>query len=318
VNETKRTFLIKIIPPTGYSVYRLAFTRRHVAAVATLLVLVLLGAVGIHTFQLHVAQHDVRALQAQTAAQQDQLRSIDREADALATQLHAVQRENAEIKRLIGADRGGTRVTHGPHAMAPSHAAHGRGDFATVQARLRLLARQSAATARDQQALERLALRVLNLRRLASLTRDRLIAAIPSINPVGEARLAAGFGWRTNPWPEFHQGVDLAVDYGTMVRATAAGTVVTAGWDGGFGIKVAIDHGNGYQTWYGHLSRTIVAVGEHVTKGEPIAYTGSTGESTGPHLHYQVMYLGHAIDPAPFLTGVPPKILATLPDGQGV
>jgi murein DD-endopeptidase MepM/ murein hydrolase activator NlpD len=313
VNESRRTFLIKIIPPTGYSVYRLAFTRRHLAAAGAVLALVLLGAVGIHTFQLHVAETDVRALQALTAAQQSELRGIDRQADALATQLRTMERENAEIKRLIGADRG----ARGPHAMAPGRNAGG-GDFTGVQARLSNLARQSEATRRDAQALERLALRVLNLRRLASLTRDRLVAAIPSINPVGAASVAAGFGWRSRPWPEFHQGIDLAVDYGTLVRSAAAGTVVSAGWSGGFGIKVVVDHGNGYQTWYGHLSRTIVAAGQRVTKGEPIAYSGSTGESTGPHLHYQVMYLGRAIDPAPYLTGIPPRLLPTLPGGAGV
>ncbi len=98
-------------------------------------------------------------------------------------------------------------------------------------------------------------MRVLNVRRLASIARERLIASIPSINPVGGA-IAAGFGWRTNPWPEFHKGVDLEANYGDVVRAAAAGTVVSAGWDpGGFGIKVDIDHGNGYHTWYAHLSR---------------------------------------------------------------
>ena len=157
--------MIKIIPPTGYSVYRLAFTRRHLAALGAVLALVLLGAVGIHTFQLHVAETDVRALQALTAAQQSELRGIDRQADALATELRTMQRENAEIKRLIGADRGG----RGPHAMASGQNAGG-GDFTGVQARLSSLARQSEATRRDAQALERLALRVLNLRRLASLT----------------------------------------------------------------------------------------------------------------------------------------------------
>ena len=95
--------------------------------------------------------------------------------------------------------------------------------------------------------------------------------------------------------------------------------MATAGWDpGGFGIKVDIDHGNGYHTWYAHLSRVTVAAGQHVTKGEPIALIGSTGESTGPHLHYQVMYQGQAIDPLPFLNGVPPKVLATLPDPRNV
>jgi murein DD-endopeptidase MepM/ murein hydrolase activator NlpD len=155
------------------------------------------------------------------------------------------------------------------------------------------------------------------MRRLASLARERLIAAIPSLSPV-DGSVASGFGYRASPWPEFHKGVDLAAAYGTQVRAAAAGTVVSAGWDpGGFGIKVDIDHGNGYHTWYAHLSRAKVTPGERIAKGQPIALVGSTGESTGPHLHYQVMYEGNPIDPEPFLNGVPSKVLATLPGPSG-
>jgi murein DD-endopeptidase MepM/ murein hydrolase activator NlpD len=313
VNPAKKTFVVKIIPPGGYSVYRLKFTRRHVAAIALALLLVLVGAAGFHTYQLRVAESDLRALQTLTAEQQSKLQTIDKQADALANQLHAVQRENAEIKHLIGADRGGGKQ----HAFAPSAAVRHAADFSAVQTRLRTLAQASETTRDDTQRLQRLAMRVLNLRRMASIARDRLIAAIPSMNPVGGG-IASAFGWRSNPWPEFHKGLDLEADYGTPVHATAAGTVVSAGWEGGFGIKVDIDHGNGYHTWYAHLSRATVAAGTVVTKGQPIALSGSTGESTGPHLHYQVMYQGQAIDPQPFLNGVPAKIIATLPDQPGV
>jgi murein DD-endopeptidase MepM/ murein hydrolase activator NlpD len=268
----------------------------------------LLAAAGLHSYQLHQAETNVRALQALTAEQQTKLQSIDKQADALANQLKSLQKENAEFKRLIGADRGSK-----PHAFVPAGAAAPHPDFASVQARLRRLAEVSAATQADAQRMQRLAVRVLNLRRLASIARERLIASIPSINPVGGA-IAAGFGWRTNPWPEFHKGLDLEANYGDMVRAAAAGSVASAGWDGGYGNKVDIDHGNGYHTWYCHLSRIAVSPGQRVTKGAPIAYVGSTGESTGPHLHYQVMYAGAAIDPQPFLNGVPEKILATLAD----
>ncbi|MDB5027537.1 MAG: Peptidase, partial [Candidatus Eremiobacteraeota bacterium] len=292
MNDAKKTFLVKIIPPGGYGVYRLAFTRRHVALLGAALLIALLGAAGFHTYQLRVAESNVRALQALTAEQQSKLHSIDKQADDLANQLKTVERENAEIKRLIGADRG----KH-PHAFAAPAPSVGR-DFAAVQRRLQALARASAATSEDAKRLQRVAVRVLNLRRMASLARERLVAAIPSINPVGGG-IAATFGWRTNPWPEYHKGLDLEANYGDLVRAAAAGTVASAGWDpGGFGIKVDIDHGNGYHTWYAHLSRLAVSAGQRVTKGAPIAYVGSTGESTGPHLHYQVMFDGNPIDPA--------------------
>jgi len=314
MNAESKTFLIKIIPPDGYSVYKLAFTRRHLAILAAAISIALLAAAGIHTYQLHIAEGNVRELQALTAEQQTKLETIDRQADDLANQLKAVQRENADIKRMIGADR----APHSPHASVPVENAPGRPNFAAVQARLGNLARASAETSDDARRLQNLAMRVLNLRRLESIAHERFLAGIPSLNPVGGA-IAAGYGWRTNPWPEFHKGLDLEANYGDQVRAAAAGTVVSAGWDpGGFGIKVDIDHGNGYHTWYAHLSRTAVDAGQHVTKGQPIAYVGSTGESTGPHLHYQVMYDGQPIDPAPYLNGVPPHILATLPDSPGV
>ncbi|MEA2687584.1 MAG: hypothetical protein QOD51_191, partial [Candidatus Eremiobacteraeota bacterium] len=218
-----------------------------------------------------------------------------------------------EIKRLIGADRSARKL----HSYAAPPDVMRRADFAAVQERLRTLARASAATRDDAQRLQRVAMRVLNLRRIASMARERMLASIPSLNPVGGG-IAAAFGWRTNPWPEFHKGIDLEANYGDLVRASAAGTVASAGWDGGFGNKVDIDHGNGYHTWYAHLSRIAVTAGQRVTKGAPIAYVGSTGESTGPHLHYQVMYAGNPIDPQPFLNGVPEKVLATLPDPSGV
>lgn len=313
MNDARKTFLVKIIPPTGYGVYRLAFTRRHVAMLGTLLLAISLTLVGIHSWQLRNAESNVRELQSVTAEQQTKLQTIDKQADELANQLKAVQRENAEIKRLIGADKGAKKL----HSfVAPPEGAR-RADFGAVQERLRELARASAATRADAQHLQRVALRVLNVRRLASMARERMIASIPSLNPVGGA-IAASFGWRTNPWPEYHKGVDLEANYGDMVRAAAAGTVASAGWDGGFGNKVDIDHGNGYHTWYAHLSRIAVTAGQRVTKGAPIAFVGSTGESTGPHLHYQVMYAGNPIDPAPFLNGVPEKVLATLPDPSGV
>jgi murein DD-endopeptidase MepM/ murein hydrolase activator NlpD len=313
VNVPRKTFLLKIIPPDGYSVYKLAFTRRHLALLGMLMVIASLAAIGYHTYQLHVAAADVRALQSLTAEQQTKLRTIDKQADALAAQLRAVQKENAEIKTLIGADRGGRKQ----HVFVPPPGGAPPADFGTVQARLRALTRASDATRADAQRLQRLAMRVLNLRRMTSIAHERLLAAIPSLNPVGGG-IAASFGWRTNPWPEFHKGLDLEANYGTPVHATAAGTVASAGWDGGFGLKVDIDHGNGYHTWYAHLSRASVAPGQRVTKGELIALSGSSGESTGPHLHYQLMYEGQPIDPQPFLRGVPEKVIATLPDAPGV
>jgi len=310
---TDTGFLIKIIPPEGYNVYRLHVSRAGAAAVALALVLLVAGALGFHAWQLHLAEENVAALQSQAAAQGAKLQAIDKQADSLANQLRDIQRQDNEIRRMLG-------VGSPAEPARPEHAALPAGvvpSAATLQARLARLGQASQLRLSDGRAWTRLALRVLNLRRVAASARARMIAALPSLNPVAGS-ISAGFGWRVNPWPEFHQGLDLAADYGTAVHAAADGIVGSAGWDGGFGIKVDVNHENGYHTWYAHLSRVAVTPGQRVRKGDVIAYVGATGEATGPHLHYQVMLGGAPIDPAPYLNGVPDRVLATLPSAGRV
>jgi murein DD-endopeptidase MepM/ murein hydrolase activator NlpD len=312
---TNNAFLIKIIPPEGYNVYRLHFSRTLAVIIGLGFVALLGAALGFHAWQLHLAEDDVRALQAITAAQHEKLQAIDIQANSLAGELRDIQRQDAEIRRLLGVHSAPIAPLRPTHGFVKSGAGP---TMALVQARLARLVHASEQRLSDSGSLQRLAHRVLDLRRLALLARQRMIAALPSLNPVG-GYISAGFGWRVNPWPEFHKGLDLAADYGTPVRAAADGIVRSAGWDaGGFGNKVDVDHENGYHTWYAHLSRFAVSPGERVHKGETIAYVGATGEATGPHLHYQVMLGGQAIDPAPYLNGVPAKVLATLPGAERV
>lgn len=99
----------------------------------------------------------------------------------------------------------------------------------------------------------------------------------------------------------FHSGADLAARAGTSVRATADGVVGTAGWQGGYGLLVKLRHEGGYETRYGHMSRVIVMPGQVVTKGQVIGFVGSTGRSTGPHLHYEVRHNGKVDDPLRYM-----------------
>jgi murein DD-endopeptidase MepM/ murein hydrolase activator NlpD len=115
---------------------------------------------------------------------------------------------------------------------------------------------------------------------------------------------SSGFGVRNDPFngsPAMHTGLDLNGDPGDTVRAAADGTVKTAGWSGGYGKAVDIDHGNGMSTRYGHLSSIDVRVGQFVRAGQLIGKVGSTGRSTGPHLHYETRVRGEAVDPQKFL-----------------
>ena len=98
-----------------------------------------------------------------------------------------------------------------------------------------------------------------------------------------------------------HNGLDIAVSTGTQVKAAADGRITFAGWNGGYGILVIIDHGNGIETRYAHNSRLNVKVGQRVTRGETVAYSGNTGVSTGPHVHFEIRYRNNPVNPQTYL-----------------
>jgi murein DD-endopeptidase MepM/ murein hydrolase activator NlpD len=115
--------------------------------------------------------------------------------------------------------------------------------------------------------------------------------------PVNGA-VVSGFGWR---WGRMHEGVDIAASTGVPIWAAAAGTVIYAGWLGGYGNLVVIDHANGLATAYAHASGILVGVGQQVAQGETVSLVGSTGNSSGPHLHFEVRVNGAAVDPLLYL-----------------
>jgi murein DD-endopeptidase MepM/ murein hydrolase activator NlpD len=129
-------------------------------------------------------------------------------------------------------------------------------------------------------------------------------SAAPAVSGSGQLSwpvsgpVTSGFGVR---WGRMHEGIDIAVGQGTPVHAAAAGTVIYAGWMDGYGNLVVVDHGNGLSTAYGHNSTLASSVGEAVTAGQVIAYSGSTGHSTGPHVHFEVRVNGSPVDPLGYL-----------------
>ncbi|MGB8519749.1 MAG: M23 family metallopeptidase [Candidatus Tumulicola sp.] len=298
-------YYVKIVPQQGDRIHRFRVRKRYLAAVIGTVAVAVLGSMLFAGAQVVHARAQVNALRTQAASQRNTLVTIDAKTEALRRQLQRVQKQNQEIRQLIGAPA---------HPLVQKTSWRRTGPpLAVVQEHLRVLSSVSSATLRDANGVKTLAMRVLNIRHVRDLARAAEIAAIPSIDPVDGAAVVGCFCYRSAPDAEFHEGVDLGADYGETVRAAAAGTVVADGYDGGYGIKVDIDHGNGYHTWYAHLSRAAVSVGEHVYKGQVIAAVGATGFATGPHLHYQVMFQGRAVDPAPFLHGIPANALAALP-----
>jgi murein DD-endopeptidase MepM/ murein hydrolase activator NlpD len=145
----------------------------------------------------------------------------------------------------------------------------------------------------------------INITRAQVERLNRTLALVPYRKPViGEVEFTSGFGVRSDPFlgrPAMHTGLDFRAAMGDPVRATANGKVVSAGWSGGYGRMIEIDHGNGLSTRYGHLSEIGVKVGDQIKIGQVIGEVGSTGRSTGPHLHYETRIDGEAVDPQKFL-----------------
>lgn len=126
----------------------------------------------------------------------------------------------------------------------------------------------------------------------------------PSGEPLARMRLSSAYGLRFHPilgGYRQHKGVDLAAPAGSPIYATADGVVSRADWAGGYGLAVELRHAGGIETRYGHMSRLNVAAGQRVRKGDTIGFVGSTGRSTGPHLHYEVLVRGQAVNPMGYL-----------------
>src|SRR5262249_40422711 len=132
----------------------------------------------------------------------------------------------------------------------------------------------------------------------------RALAGLPSRWPV-RATVSSEVGRRISPWsgsPEFHRGIDIAARAGTRITAPSSGSVAFIGASPEYGNTVVLDHGNGVRTLFGHLAEASVKVGQRVEPGQAIAVSGSTGHSTGPHLHYEVTLRGRPVNPRAYLT----------------
>lgn len=166
-----------------------------------------------------------------------------------------------------------------------------------------------ATTSRLDRLSKQLYIQSKSFDEVAKLVKNKaqLLASIPAIQPISNEELKhqpSGFGWRTHPiykTPEFHPGMDFASPEGTEIYATGDGAVLRAdNMAQGYGNHVVLDHGYGYQTLYGHMSKLAVRVGQQVKRGQLIGYVGSTGLSTAPHVHYEVHKNGQVVNPINF------------------
>jgi murein DD-endopeptidase MepM/ murein hydrolase activator NlpD len=221
--------------------------------------------------------------------------------------LDEVKEVDTQLRALIGLGSKDA-IIQSDHA---AFQASGGPTAADVDALQKLLEGSIADLTLQEVSSQMLALRAEIENRLASYRElrekidyeRRVFRATPSIWPAA-GYLTSHFGSRLSPFSglqDWHKGVDIAAPAGTPVRATADGVIQLAGWAGGYGKVVVIDHGDGFSTRYGHNRQILVKRGDRVKRGQIIALMGSTGNATGPHCHYEVWHLGRTVNPKRFM-----------------
>jgi murein DD-endopeptidase MepM/ murein hydrolase activator NlpD len=233
--------------------------------------------------------------------EQDQ--EIAREVEAAKTKAANERRATARTRALTAATVSVISARTMEARSVRDRLAAGRDDLAAV----RQLKRSALAGAREtrEEYLEEVEALAAQSAALAARIRA---AQAPASTGTGESSsgliwpvdgpVTSGFGMR---WGRMHEGIDIAVPTGTPVRASAAGSVIHSGWLGGYGYLVVVDHGNGLATAYAHNSSLLVAAGQRVSQGQTVALSGSTGNSSGPHVHFEVRVNGAAVDPLLYL-----------------
>lgn len=294
----KRCYTLMVVPHRGNQVYRFQVPIRWVkVSLATVGVCVFFAAAGFFHYQytLNRAQANLSELQelrSVNLAQASQLNQLAKNTAILQEEMSKVNQLDAEVRRLLNKEELPGTSRSGVIRATSFAGGEGGPSVSPKPAELENLIKDLRVSAKA---------RSESLAQLRESLRERnaRIAATPSIWP-SEGVVTSRYGWRWGG-TDWHPGIDIADDTGTPIVATADGVVIASGWNGGYGRQVVLDHGYGIRTSYAHNSENVVSVGESVKKGELIAYMGSSGFSTGPHVHYEVQVNGTAVNPASFL-----------------
>ena len=312
-----KEYTIKVIPSNGGTVHSVRLPARLLqyglasAAVGALLFVGAFSYSVYSSFSSRNSQTEIGELRQVNSIQQEQLLQLSRKANALQDQTEQLVQMENELRRLSGL----SPVESSGNGGNASHTGQG-GPYIQPDVK-------NVSIALDQVEKE-LAKRKTSLEQLREqLKEQQSRAGAPNFTQIltSVGNVGAGFGvantvpsiWPTNGvvsspyglrWngSDFHPGMDIANDMGTPIVATADGIVSEAGWNsGGYGNMVDIEHGNGIMTRYAHASQVLVVPGQQVRRGQIIAYMGSTGFSTGPHVHYEVRINGQAVNPVSYL-----------------
>ena len=265
------------------------------AAVALLTVGAVLSVYTLMNGEMHASE--TAQLREANRIQQEQILQVSKKASALQQDLDSLRRAEDGLRAIVGAPPAAADETVQEGTVSPTGGEQHEPTTANLSEALEMI-EERLSTRRSS-----IDLLAETMRRefpgAASYASDSAPHRTPSIWPAA-GYVSSPYGLRFDG-TEFHQGIDIAADMGAPIVATADGVVTAAGWNGGYGNMVDVDHGGGIVTRYGHASALAVTVGQQVRRGEVIAYVGSTGRSTGPHVHYEVRVDGQPVNPAGYL-----------------
>ena len=265
------------------------------AAVAVLAVGAVLSIYTLMNGEMHASE--TAQLREANRIQQEQILQVSKRASALQQDLDSLRRAEDGLRAIVGAPPAAADETVQEGTVSPTGGEQHEPTTADLSEALEMI-EERLGTRRSS-----IDLLAETMRRefpgAASYASDSAPHTMPSIWPAA-GYVSSPYGLRFGG-TEFHQGIDIAADMGTPIVATADGIVTAAGWNGGYGNMVDVDHGGGIVTRYGHASALAVTVGQQVRRGEVIAYVGSTGRSTGPHVHYEVRVDGQPVNPTGYL-----------------
>ena len=287
-------FNLLIVQGDGTRVHRLNLPRWILYGGLTVLALAVstLGAIYGDYLSLKRQFGQVQALQQQVAEQRTLIDSFHRRIAEVRGEVSTWRALHAKIWEPFGPAEGPARKGGGIGGATGPVSAAFPGDRVALSQELDLLTTTVNEEGQNLRALERFMVKA-----------GRVLAALPSRWPVRGA-VNSEFGRRHSPWtgaPEFHGGIDIASERGTHVKAPAPGTVVFAGSQAEYGNTVILDHGNDIKSLYGHLQKVQVTQGQRVERGQVIALSGNTGKTSGPHLHYEILVKGQAVNPRAYL-----------------
>jgi len=298
----KREYTLMIVPHHGQQVRSMRIpiiAVKYTIALLCLIIVFMIGTFVEYRQTINIAgaqQAELEMLRQNNGAQVGKIEQLARTTTSLQTDMERLNSLDAEIRRIVNNED--VTVTSRAGLIRPSVSYSGQGGQ-LVESDVNIIGMlandlQSAVKVREQSLAEL---------KQELLARKARMESTPSIWPVS-GEVTSRFGWRNSPFGgggDWHPGLDIANSSGTAIVATADGEVIQSEWYGGYGNMIQIDHGNGITTVYGHNSYNVVHAGQVVKKGQVIAHLGSTGYSTGPHLHYEVRVNGTAVNPTNFL-----------------